>query len=455
MIELRFDMPADLPPAHRALIGSARSALLEAVRAVTPSALLARCVHLDPSAGRLVIDADRRIEVDLRACQRRFLLAIGKVAPAFVEAALHHFPRGWFHAVWCLGAQAAEIPGAHVWAGDHPVPGRRSLQATSELLRAIGAARPGADDLVLAFVSGGGSALLCAPVQPLTLDDLAEVNRALLGSGLAIEEINAVRSHLSQVKGGGLARRLAPARVVALVLCDTPDPHTVASGPFSPSRRSAAEVLRMCRELCLPLPEAAWAALERRARSERQDAPRTPPRTHVCIVSVGDAQTAHRALDHALVRVGFAVTPQRERLAGEARDVGRMLAAALRSTASRGGRKALTAAGETTVTAPGPGVGGRCQELVLAAAQALAGATQPALLVAAGTDGCDFVPDVAGGYVTEATAQRCRSLGIDLDEALARHDSFAVLSRLRQHVYLTPHQTNVNDLVVALTAPGA
>jgi hydroxypyruvate reductase len=329
----------------------------------------------------------------------------------------------------------------------HPLPDQRGVVATRELLELLSGA--GEKDLVLCVISGGGSALLTAPVEGFSLDDLRELTDALLASGAGIEEINTLRKQLDLVKGGGLARAAFPAQVASLILSDVVGNPLgmIASGPTVPNLETSAEAIAILDRYDLLgfIPENVferWQAEDKITSEIKFE--------WVSNILVGsNVQAAKAALREAKV-LGLNVELLTTRLEGEAREVGEELAGVLRRMALLGdpfGRPGvLIAGGETTVTLQGSGRGGRNQELALVAVEGLDGLKEVALVTLA-TDGGDGVSDGAGAVVTGETMQRALAMGLKPKEYLAENDSASFFKALGDQIVTGPTQTNVNDLV--------
>jgi hydroxypyruvate reductase len=395
-----------------------------ALDAVDPAAATAAALHRSGSSlhvGGEVVHIDEVRQV--------IVLGLGKAAPAMARAAVRILadldPRG----VVVAPEGSEPAPGLDLVAGDHPYPAQASLAAGARLLEAAAAAGP--DDLVVAVVSGGGSALAEAPVAGATIDDIAAVTRSLVTAAVPIDQVNAVRSRLSRIKGGGLAAACGAARLITLVLSDVPgDPvHVVASGPTLVPPQSdavAADVLEM-----LP-------ATLRRAVEHHRDPPRHERHTW-CIVADGGAAAA--AVVSAAAAMGITARVAFEPLVGEARRVGRQLVA----DAPAAGLIAY--AGETVVHVVGRGTGGRNQELALAAAIETEG--DDGLVIAAlATDGVDGPTTAAGAIIDGSTATRARERGFDPHAALDDNDSHSVLAASGDLLVTGPTGTNVADVVV-------
>jgi hydroxypyruvate reductase len=332
----------------------------------------------------------------------------------------------------------------------HPVPDEAGERATARLMAL--AAGLTEHDLVLCLVSGGGSALLAAPAPGLTLADEQAVNRALLASGAAIDEMNCVRKHLSAVKGGRLAALCAPAKVVTLLISDVPgdDPAVIASGPTVPDASTCADALAICRRHGITLPPAALAGLESGAFETPKPGDAAFAGHVVQLVA-----TPRMSLDAAAALARTAGIPAHvlgDDLEGESREVAKVHAALARSVARHGTPFAkpcvILSGGETTVTVradtPPGGRGGRAGEFALGAAIALAG-ERGVHVLAADTDGIDGIEHNAGAFAGPDTLARAAAAGLKPLEALDRHDSFGFFSALGDLVVSGPTYTNVND----------
>ena len=329
----------------------------------------------------------------------------------------------------------------------HPVPdeaGRRAAQRIVELARGLTA-----DDLVVALISGGGSALLALPAEGLTLEDKQAVNRALLHSGAAIDEMNCVRKHLSALKGGRLAALCAPARVVTLVISDVPgdDPAVIASGPTVPDASTCADALAIVERYGIALSAAARRGLESGAFETPKpgDARFAGHALHLIATPQQSLQAAAAlAREH-----GIAAHVLGDDIEGESRDVGKVHASIARAAARRGEPFAapcvILSGGETTVTVKSKGGrGGRATEFLLGCALALQG--QPGVhVLAADTDGIDGVEDNAGAIVGPDTLARAAALGVNARQRLDANDAYTFFAALGDLVVTGPTYTNVND----------
>ena len=336
----------------------------------------------------------------------------------------------------------------------HPVPDANSEAGAREILAAVQGL--GAEDLVIALISGGGSALMALPAPGLSLVDKQAVNRALLASGATITEMNAVRKHLSAIKGGRLAAAAAPARVITLAISDVPgdDPGVIASGPTVPDATTFADARALVARFGLSLPPHVLARLH-------QDADETPKPGDLEHAEFRLIATPAMALAQAAATartLGLTPVILGDALEGESREMGIVMAGIARSIQTHGQPVAapavLLSGGETTVSiGAGPaGRGGRNTEFLLALAVALGGT--PGIWAAAGdTDGIDGTEDAAGAIVTPDTLARARAQNLNPRAILAAHDSYTLFDGIGDLIRTGPTLTNVNDIRAILIAP--
>ncbi len=329
----------------------------------------------------------------------------------------------------------------------HPVPdaaGQRAAQRIADLTQGLTA-----DDLVLCLISGGGSALLAMPAAGVTLEDKQAINKALLKSGAAIDEMNCVRKHLSAIKGGRLAAMCAPARVVTLLISDVPGdaPEVIASGPTVPDSSTCADALRILGRYGIKLPAAARAGLDSGAfETPKPGDPRFAGHAVHMIATPQQSLEAAAAVARAAGLPAYILSDEIE---GESHVVGRVHAALARAVARRGEPFAkpcvILSGGETTVTVKSKGGrGGRATEFLMGCAIALQG--EPGVYaLAADTDGIDGVEDNAGAIVTPDTLARAAALGLKAQEFLDRNDAYNFFKPLGDLVVPGPTFTNVND----------
>lgn len=437
-----------------------------ALKAVEPAAAVQQHLHLE--GDRLVIGDSGGAEpgYNLDEFDRVLVVGAGKAgAPmaAAVAEILGQRVGGGVVVVkhgHVLDDPALSGPIEIVEAG-HPVPDEAGLQGAKRIADLLRHAT--SRDLVLCLISGGGSALMTAPVSGVSLADLQTLTQVLLGSGATINEINTIRKHISQLKGGQLAQLASPAHVVSLVLSDVVgDPlEVIASGPTVPDPTTFDD---------------AWSILERYKIEEdvsssitshlnaglKGDIPDTPKlgdpifdRVHNLVV--GSNRLAARAAAQEAQRLGFDTLLLSTFVEGEAREVAKVVGGLAKGLV-RGeamhpaGRPlsqpaCLVLGGETTVTLRGDGKGGRNQELALAAALSLAG-WEGVLIASLATDGTDGPTDAAGAFADGSTAERAAQLGLDAEAYLNRNDSYHFFQKLGDLLITGPTNTNVNDLIL-------
>ncbi|WP_421874542.1 glycerate kinase type-2 family protein [Pararhizobium sp.] len=331
----------------------------------------------------------------------------------------------------------------------HPVPDEAGLAGSAALLALVHGLTP--DDLVVALISGGGSSLLPAPPEGLSLTDEIAVNRALLASGAPISAMNVVRKHVSRIKGGRLAFACAPARVVSLIVSDVPgdNPAFVASGPTIPDVSTPADALAVISRYGMTLPDSVMRHLQsEQSAAHGPDHPAFSGHAHHIIASASVSLEAAAAQARAL---GVEAVILSDAIEGEARDIGRMHAAIARETALRdrpfSKPVVILSGGETTVTISGDayGKGGRNSEFLLSLALDIDGLDGVHAL-AADTDGIDGSEDNAGAFADGATTARMRAAGADPREHLAGHDAWSAFHASGDLFSPGPTGTNVNDL---------
>ena len=408
--------------------------------------LLHRHLRLDGralGAGPLRLDLDR--------VRRVLVLGAGKAGASMartVEAMLGARVSEGFVVV----KDGYRLPTARIEIAEagHPVPDGRGVAASARLLALAESAT--ADDLVIFLVSGGGSALTPAPAPPVTLEEKQAVTRLLLAAGATINELNAVRKHLSRFKGGLLARAASPATVLTLALADViGDPlDVIASGPTAPDPSTYADALAVLERRGV-LDRTARSIVERLragAGGEIAETPKAGDRVfdRVTNLVIGNNALVIDAAAAEAERLGYRPHVLTHSLQGEAREVARDLVGRARALP---GPAALIAGGETTVTVQGRGRGGRCQEFALAAALALE-ADESLVVLAAGTDGTDGPTDAAGGLIDAGTVARSRAAGLDPARALADNDAHALLTATGDGVVTGPTNTNLLDLYLIL-----
>ena len=422
-----------------------------AIAAVDPYQAVLRAVQRDGDYLRIGEQS-----FDLRAIRRLKAVGMGKAGRAMLQAlndALGDRLAGGMVIAKHAAPPYEEIGRARLLAGGHPAPDANSIEAGRQLLAELEGGT--ADDLTICLISGGGSALAAAPAEGIALADLQALTNHLLACGATVNEINCLRKHLDRVKGGGVARQAAPARLVSLILSDVIGSplDVIASGPSVPDPSTYADAWQIIQKYHLEasLPPAIGRRLQRGLAGDLPETlkPGDPifARTTNLVVGSND-QAAQAALARAR-QFGYHTLLLSTYLQGEARSAGQFLAAIARQIAASGEplpRPAcLVAGGETTVTLHGSGKGGRNQELALGAAAELAGLPETVLL-SFGTDGEDGPTDAAGAAVTGETLGRAASLGLKPALFLQNNDAYHFFASLGDLLRPGPTGTNVNDL---------
>ena len=370
---------------------------------------------------------------------RVLLVAAGKAAWQMAHAAVEALGRvDGGVVVTKYDHVKGEIPGVKCYEAGHPVPDENSFAATERALELVHGLTE--KDTVLFLLSGGGSALFEKPLIPGA--ELQGITNQLLASGADIVEMNTIRKRLSAVKGGRFAQACAPAKVFSIVLSDIlGDPlDMIASGPAVPDSSTCAQALAIAEKYRLKLSEQAQALL-------KQETSKTLDNVTTRIT--GSVRELCAAAAAACRERGYEPILLTDRLCCEAREAGSFLGSIVRTHAGRGKKLAYIAGGETVVHLTGNGLGGRNQELVLAAAPALAG-LEHCCVFSVGSDGTDGPTDAAGGYVDGQTDAALRTAGWDVFAALQNNDAYHALQAIGSLLITGPTGTNVNDVSVAL-----
>ncbi len=411
-------------PAARALL---RDLLDAAIAAALPNRSIALNLPEKPRGRTVVVGAGK---------------GAAQLAPA-LETAWNGPLSGVVVTRYGYGAPCGRI---EVLEAGHPEPDAAGIIAARRLLGAVSGLGP--DDLVIALICGGGSALLPCPPGGLTLADEIALNRALLASGAPISEMNILRKHVSGIKGGRLARAAAPARVASLVVSDIPGdaPWLVASGPTVPDPAGPEAARAVVRRYRLDLPR---AVLDHLARADcAAPMPDDPAFARNTVRVIASAAVSLRAAEAAAAARGLRAVILSDAIEGEAREVARVHAAIAREVAARGQPfprpVVMLSGGETTVTLRARGKGGRNSEFLLSLALGLDG-IEGVTALAADTDGIDGSEDNAGGFVDGGTVARIRAAGADPRALLDGNDAWTALDLAGDLLVTGPTGTNVND----------
>ena len=406
---------------NQALRKDVQQILASSLQAVLPDKAVQRALRdFEPHGGRVLLVAAGKAAWQMAAAAVRTL---GRVDGGVVVTKYHHVK--------------GDIPGVVCCEGGHPVPDEGSFAATQKALELV-QDLTAADD-VLFLLSGGGSALFEKSLVPGA--ELQDITGQLLGCGADIVEMNTIHKRLSAVKGGRFARLCAPAQVYSIVLSDIlGDPlDMIASGPACPDSSTCAEALAIAEKYQLKLSPKAQALLE-------QETPKTLDNVTTRIT--GSVRELCAAAAKECSALGYEPVMLTDQLCCEAREAGSFLASILKSHAGQGRKLAFLAGGETVVHLTGKGLGGRNQELALAAAPGIAGLD--AAVFSAGSDGTDGPTDAAGGYVDGETAAALAAKGLDVFEVLHNNDAYHALKAVDGLLVTGPTGTNVNDVAVAL-----
>lgn len=425
--------------------------LAAALKAVDPAQAVRNCVRRE--GARLVV-GDSAYDLD---SYRRILVvgagkASGPMAQALEEILGDRLEGGVVNVKEGYAVPTRKV--ALVEAA-HPVPDEHGLRGTERILHLASGA--GEEDLVFCLISGGGSALMELPAAGITLDDLQQLTDLLLRSGATINEVNTIRKHISQVKGGGLARAAAPATLISLILSDVVGNPLdfIASGPTVPDTTTFQDAWGLLAQFGLQnkIPESIRAQLTRGLEKSIPETPKAgdPIFARAASVLVGSNEIAARAAMDAATELGYNTTLVTTWVEGEAREVAKVMAGVakglIRHHSPLSPPACLIFGGETTVTVRGEGKGGRNQEMALAASLALDGWEDVAVM-AVGTDGTDGPTDAAGGIADGAVIERAQALALDPLAFLSRNDSYHFLQQTDALLVTGPTNTNVNDLIL-------
>ena len=366
------------------------------------------------------------------------LVAAGKAAWQMAKAAAEVLPIERGVVITKYGHSGGDLPGLSCFEAGHPVPDENSFRATQAALEMVDGLEE--TDTVLFLLSGGGSALFEQPLIPG--EELQDITNQLLACGADIVEINTIRKRLSSVKGGRFAQRCAPAQVLSIVLSDIlGDPlDMIASGPACPDSSTCTDALIIAEKYRLRLSETARDLLARETPKALRN---------VETVITGSVRALCSAAAACCRELGYTPLVLTDRLCCEAREAGSFLASMARSHAEDGRSLAFLAGGETVVHLTGKGLGGRNQEIALAAAPGIAG-LENVLVFSLGSDGTDGPTDAAGGMVDGGTFKALQEKGRKVHEVLLENDAYHALQSVNGLIFTGPTGTNVNDVSVVL-----
>ena len=443
-----------------------RSEICRECREARTAALKALKVGLETADPELAVEKSLRREGDhvivdrIKVKPRRVVVVgFGKASYKMARATLRILGDLVTSAILSIpkGVKVTALGSAKIIKSGHPTPDRGSIEAAVETLKLLKSLDEG--DLVIALISGGGSALLELPRPPITLEDLQKTTSLLLRCGASIHEINTVRKHISMVKGGQLAREAHPALVISLIISDVVgDPiEFIASGPTAPDTTTFKDAVDILKRYTIwdAVPQSVREVLTRGVKGEIPETPKPGDPIFENVINriiASNRQSLH-AMKRHLETLGYRAMVLTSRLQGEARVVGSVLASILREAREHGEPLepplALIAGGETTVTVRGSGRGGRNQEVAMAASKVIRG-LHGVSLASIGSDGIDGVTDAAGAIVDGHTYERGKVLGLNYEHILEDNNSYEYFKRLKDHIFTGPTGTNVNDLIVGV-----
>jgi glycerate 2-kinase len=406
--------------------------------------------------GNRLFVGDRSYALD--RFKRILLIGAGKgtapMAKALEEILGDHLTEGWIIVKYGYGMPLKKT---HTMEAGHPIPDEAGLKATEVLLDQIRECAE--EDLIICAFSGGGSALLPAPSPPINLDQKQETTRLLLGSGATINEINAIRKHLSCTKGGWLAKTADPATLVSLILSDVIGDRldVIASGPTVPDESTFADCTEIIQryDLVDRLPETVAEYFRQAAAGIVPETPKVgdPAFSRVQNLIVGNNRGALLAAQEQAISLGYKTMILSSQIEGEAREVAQVFAAIGKEICQAGlpisPPACVLAGGEPTVTIQGKGKGGRNQELALACAISIDGWDR-IFLLSAGTDGTDGPTDAAGAIVSGLTCRRARQADLNPYSYLLANDSYSFFESLGDLLKTGPTRTNVMDIICML-----
>ncbi|MBO4901358.1 MAG: glycerate kinase [Lachnospiraceae bacterium] len=407
---------------NKQLRADADQIIKEALHAVLPDEAVARALlDFHPGSGKTILVAAGKAAWQMAAAARKELPDIDD---GIVITKYDHV--------------IGEIEGIKCREAGHPVPDENSFSAAKEALAMV--ENLSSDDTVLFLLSGGGSALFEYPM--IDGAELQDITKQLLKCGADIVEMNTVRKRLSAIKGGQFAKAAAPAKVFSIVLSDIlGDPlDMIASGPAYPDSSTCEQALAIAKKYDLKMSDKAWELLAK-------ETPKTLDNVESCIT--GSVRELCSAAARSCKALGYEPVFLTDELSCEAREAGFFLSSVARTHKKDGKKLAYIAGGETIVHLTGTGLGGRNQELALAAAPGISGLKNTAVF-SFGSDGTDGPTDAAGGYVDEDTFNELKAQGLDVHAVLKNNDSYAALKAVDGLIVTGPTGTNVNDVALVL-----
>ena len=436
----------------------AKAIFRESLRPVNPYGAVKNFVRIKNDQIILGKDETDQTSLDLKQFDRISLVGGGKatapMARAMEELLKDRIHKGLINVKYGF---TDDLSVTQTTEASHPLPDENGVKGTKAILNLL--AKANNKDLIISLISGGGSALLCRPAQGITLSEKQTVTGMLLDCGAGIDEINAVRKHISAAKGGQMARAAFPATVVNLMLSDVVGDKmdVIASGPFVPDSSTFEDALGILKKYDLKgVPEAIVQRLQKGARGKVPDTPKAadPVFLYVSNIIVGSNILALEAAEKKALAFGYNPLILSSLIEGETRDVARVHCA-IAKEALRSGRPihkpaCIISGGETTVTIRGKGLGGRNQEFCLAAAIEIADIPHKIVVLSGGTDGNDGPTDAAGAVVDPFTVTRGREAGMEAVDFLNHNDAYHFFQKTKDLLMTGPTNTNVMDVRLLL-----
>jgi len=430
---------------------------LTGVNAVNPETIIQNTIKIEDNSLIIKTHSDR-IRLNLKDYKRILVVGAGKatalMAKALEDIIGEYITEGYINVKY---GHTANLKKIKINEAGHPLPDENGLIGSLKIVSLL--RNTTTEDLVFCLISGGGSALLPLPADGITLTEKQTITQLLLQCGADIQEINAVRKHISQIKGGQLARLAYPATVVTLILSDVVGDKldTIASGPTVPDDTTFEEAWHVLEKYDL-LDKAPKSIHKRLKNGMKGQVPETPKRNNkifnkVYNIIIGSNIIALKAIQQKARKEGFNTIILTSAIEGEAKEVAKVLVAIAKECISSANPVAppacIISGGETTVTVKGKGLGGRNQELCLAAAIAMRGLPHVVLL-SAGTDGTDGPTDAAGAIIDGTTFEKAISQGLNPFEYLRENDSYHFFKKLGDLFITGPTNTNVMDIQIIL-----
>jgi len=434
-----------------------KSIFYTALGAVDPYSVVKKCLKINGNS-LIISESGTHQLFDLGKFKRIFVIGMGKAAASMAQALeellASRITGGIINVKY---GYTAKLDIIKVNQAGHPLPDRAGIMGTQEILALL--REVNSNDLVLCLISGGGSALMTAPAEGITLRDKQQITYLLLNSGGSIEEVNTVRKHLSAVKGGRLAESTYPATIISLILSDVIGDKldVIASGSTVPDRSTFQDAWNIITKYGLEpqIPKSVSSFLQRGIRGESKETPKPGDEifNNVHNFVIGNNMAALTAARVKAKELGYNSFILSSSICGETREVARVHAAIAKEILATGNPvnspACVISGGETTVTVKGKGKGGRNQEFSLALALEIQG-SKHIVSLAADTDGTDGITDAAGAIVDDATIDRATKLGLDPAAFLQNNDSYHFFKRTGELLITGPTNTNVMDVALAL-----